>query len=185
MVSGFLAAEVTHAWEIAAVVTLLVCAAFLSGISRTIKYPRSRKGETSDNHFGTRVADPYRWMEELSSPELKEWIDAENAITLDYLSGLPARAALQSRITELYNYPRVTAPRFVGRRWFYTPNTGLQRQDVVFTREMLNGPETVVIDPNQLSPDGSTALSSFDPAPDGQHFAYGESEGGSSWSALL
>ena len=71
---------------------------------------------------------------------------------------------------------------FEGRHWFYSRNTGLQRQSVVFTRETLTGPETVAIDPNQLSPDGSVALSGFVPAPDGQHFAYGQSEGGSDWS---
>jgi prolyl oligopeptidase len=121
-------------------------------------------------------------MEDLNSPELKQWIDAENAVTAKYLDSLPARDVLKTRITELYNYPRVTAPRYVARHWFYNRNTGLQRQSVVFTRETLGGPETVVLDPNQLSPDGSTALSSFDPAPDGQHFAYGQSEGGSDWS---
>jgi prolyl oligopeptidase len=123
-------------------------------------------------------------MEDLNSPELKRWIDAENAITFKYLDALPDRDALKTRITELYNYPRVSPPRFEGRHWFYTRNTGLQRQSVVFTRETLNGPETVVLDPNRLSPDGSIAMSSFDPAPDGQHFAYGQSEGGSDWSTF-
>jgi len=165
------------------------CVAALSGTllaaqTRTFKYPQPRKADTVDNYFGTRVADPYRWMEDLNSPELKRWIDAENAMTFKYLDALPARDALKSRITELYNYPRVTAPRYAGRHWFYSRNTGLQRQSVVFTREALNGPETVVVDPNQLSPDGSIALSSFDPAPDGQHFAYGQSEGGSDWSTV-
>jgi prolyl oligopeptidase len=154
------------------------------GIAGAIAYPQARKGETFDDYFGTRVADPYRWMADLGSPELQQWIDAENAITRTYLDGLPVRDGLRSRITELYSYARVTAPSFVGHRWFYNRNTGLQRQDVVFTREMLNGPETVVIDPNQLSPDGSIALSSFYPAPDGQHFAYGVSDGGSDWSTL-
>jgi prolyl oligopeptidase len=123
-------------------------------------------------------------MEDLNSTELKQWIDAENAITFKYLDGVRARDGLKARITELYNYPRVTTPRFVGRHWFYSRNTGLQRQAVVFTRETLAGPEKVVIDPNQLSPDGSTALSSIDPAPDGQHFAYGQAEGGSDWSTF-
>ena len=123
-------------------------------------------------------------MEDLNSPELKQWIAVENAITFTYLNSLPARDALKSRITELYNYQRVTAPKFVGGRWYYNHNTGLQRQAVVFTRETLNGPERVVIDPNQVSPDGSTALSLFDPAPDGRHFAYGQSESGSDWSTV-
>ncbi len=150
----------------------------------SFKYPQPRKSDVTDNYFGTRIADPYRWMEDLNSPELKQWIEAENAMTSTYLDSLPLRDALKARITELYNYPRVTPPRYVGRHYFYNRNTGLQKQSVVFTRETLTGPETVVIDPNQLSPDGTTALSSFDPAPDSQHFAYGLSEGGSDWSTV-
>jgi prolyl oligopeptidase len=76
----------------------------------------------------------------------------------------------------------VTAPRYEGRHWFYSRNSGLQRQSVVFTRETLNGTETVALDPNSLSPDGAIALSGFVPAPDAQHFAYGQSDGGSDWA---
>ena len=76
----------------------------------------------------------------------------------------------------------MTPPRYAGRHWFYNRNSGLQRQSVVFTRETLNGSETVALDPNRLSPDGSVALSGFVPAPDAQHFAYGQAEGGSDWS---
>src|SRR5581483_4451811 len=150
----------------------------------TLTYPVARKGDTVDTYGTTTVADPYRWMEDLNSPELKKWVEAENAVTFKYLDALPQRDALKKRITELYDYRRVTIPHYEGRRWFYTRNTGLQRQNVVFTRETLSGPETVVVDPNQLSPDGSVALSSFDPAPDGQHYAYGQSEGGSDWSTI-
>ncbi len=170
-------------------IALIACAAavwssVLPAQAPSFAYPQARKGETVDNYFGTHVADPYRWMEDLNSPELKQWIDAENAIAFKYLGGLPVRDALKARITELYNYRRATAPRFVGRHWFYNRNSGLQRQSVVFTRESLNGPERIVIDPNQLWPDGATALSIFEPAPDGQHFAYGQSEGGSDWSTF-
>ncbi|OLC43401.1 MAG: hypothetical protein AUH43_20950 [Acidobacteria bacterium 13_1_40CM_65_14] len=161
-----------------------MCGSVLMAQTSSFKYPQPRKGDTSDNYFGTKIADPYRWMEDLNSPELKPWIDAENAVTFKYLDSLPVRDALKARLTELYNYPRVTPPRYVGRHYFYNRNTGLQKQSVVFTRETLNGPETVVLDPNQLSPDGTTALSSFDPAPDGQHFAYGQAEGGSDWSTF-
>jgi prolyl oligopeptidase len=147
-------------------------------------YPQARKADTVETYFGTKVADPYRWMEDLNSSELKQWIEAENAVTFKYLDALPVRDTLKTRITELYNYPRMTTPRYVGRHWFYSRNSGLQRQSVVFTRETLSGPETIVIDPNQLWPDGATALSSMEPAPDGQHFAYGQSEGGSDWSTV-
>src|SRR5678816_4043477 len=76
----------------------------------SMKYPQPRKGDVVDDYFGTRVADPYRWMEDLNSPELKQWVDAENAVTFKYLAALPVRDALKKRITDLYNYPRVTMP---------------------------------------------------------------------------
>src|SRR5258706_16072439 len=123
-------------------------------------------------------------MEDLNAPEVKQWVDAENAVTFKYLDGLPARDTLKTRITALWNYPKVGTPRYQGRHWFYNRNSGLQRQSVVFTRETLNGTETVALDPNGLAPDGSIALSDFVPAPDGQHFAYGQSEGGSDWSTV-
>jgi prolyl oligopeptidase len=165
-------------------------AAFLMGIASGSSvvaqsspgYPPARKAHVIEDYFGTKVADPYRWMEDLSSPELKQWVDAENAVTIRYLDALPQRDALKARITELWNYPKVTPPRYEGRHWFYSRNTGLQRQSVVFMREALNGPESVALDPNSLSQDGSIALSGFFPAPDGHHFAYGQSEGGSDWS---
>jgi len=164
-----------------AVIALIVVAA-AAAVRAQIKYPQARKGEVVDQYGDTGVSDPYRWMEDLNSAELKKWIEEENAITFKYLEGLPVRKALQTRITELWNYPKVGFPRFEGRRWFYARNSGLQRQSVVFTRETLSGPETVAIDPNQLSPDGSIALSSWYPSPSGQHLAYGQAEGGSDWS---
>jgi prolyl oligopeptidase len=169
----------------------LVEAAFLIAIAfgsslveewPSLSYPLARRADVIDDYFGTKVPDPYRWMEDLNLPELKQWVDAENALAFDYLNALTHRDFLKARITELWNYPKVTPPRYEGGHWFYSRNTGLQRQSVVFMRETLNGPETVVLDPNSLSPDGSIALSAFVPAPDGQHFAYGQSQGGSDWS---
>ena len=162
--------------------TLLICGAGLLAQSPSLMYPRARKSDVVDEYFGMKIADPYRWMEDLNAPEVKEWVDAENAVTARYLDSLPQREALKKRITELWNYPKVTPPRYEGRHWFYNRNTGLQRQSVVFTRETLNGSETVALDPNSLSPDGSIALSGFVPAPDARHFAYGQSDGGSDWS---
>ncbi len=164
-----------------ALLIVLMCATSLFAQS-SVKYPQPRKGDVADNYFGTTVADPYRWMEDLNAPELKQWVDAENAVTFKYLDSLPVRDVLKKRITELWNYPKVTMPRYEGRHWFYNRNSGLQRQSVVFTRETLNGSETVALDPNKLSPDGTMALSGFVPSPDAQHFAYGQSEGGSDWS---
>src|SRR5439155_973928 len=100
----------------------------------SLKYPQPRKGDVVDTYFGTKVADPYRWMEDLNSPEVKSWIEAENAVTFAYLDALQQRDVLKARISKLWDYPKVTMPRYEGRRWFYNRNTGLQKQSVVFTR---------------------------------------------------
>ena len=164
---------------------LLTCIAFGSSVlaqSASLTYPVTRRSDVVDEYFGTKVADPYRWMEELDSPELKQWVESQNDLSFKYLSGLPARDELKARITELWSYSTVTPPQYEGGHWFYSRNTGLQRQAVVFMRDALDGPEAVALDPNTLSPDGAIALSGFVPAPDGRHFAYGLSHGGSDWS---
>src|SRR5580765_2995267 len=178
--------EIMHqrTWR-AAFLIAMACGTVLLAQSSSMTYPQPRKGDVVDDYFGTKVADPYRWMEDLNAPEVKQWVEAENALTSRYLDALPQRQALKTRITALWNYPKVTPPRYEGRHWFYNRNSGLQLQSVVFTRETLNGSETVALDPNSLSPDGSVALSGFVPAPDALHFAYGQSEGGSDWSTYF
>src|SRR5688572_10521120 len=146
-----------------------------------IQYPATRKVDTVANYHGTRVPDPFRWMEAIDRPEVAEWSKAQNAITLPYLASLPGRHIFHARITSLYNYPRSGMPWFEGGRWYYSKNSGLQRQSVWYSRQSLDGPEQLVLDPNQLSPDGSVALSGFVPSPDGRYLIYGQSEGGSDW----
>ena len=167
-----------------AILWLFATAVAIAAQDARMDYPRAAKGTVVDDYFGTKVADPYRWMEDLNAPELKKWIDAENAITFKYLDALPDRDVLKKRITELWNYPRIGMPRYRGRQWFYTRNTGLQRQSLLFVRETMTGPEKVAIDPNELSPDGSIAMSYWAASPDGQHLVYGQSEGGSDWSTV-
>lgn len=169
---------------------LIVLAAYLAptlALAQTapVTYPATRTVDVSDRFGRATVADPYRWLEELNAPETAQWVAAENAVTNAYLATLPMREPLKTRITELWNYPRVTAPRWQGGRWYYSRNTGLQRQSVMYSRATLDGPEQVVLDPNKLSPDGSIALSGFVPSPDGRYVAYGQSEGGSDWSTYL
>ena len=147
-----------------------------------ITYPPTRTVDVVDHYGSAAVADPYRWLEELNSSETAQWVAAENAITNSYLATLPLREPLRARITDLWNYPKTSAPRWDGGRWFYSRNSGLQRQSVVYARERLDGPEHVVLDPNTLSPNGSIAMSGFVPSPDGRYYAFGQSDGGSDWS---
>ena len=146
-----------------------------------VQYPATRTVDTVTNYFGTSVPDQYRWLEAIESPEVAAWIKAQNAVTMPYLASLPGRDSFKARITALYDYARTGVPFWEGGRWFYTKNSGLQKQSVWFTRRTLAGAERVVLDPNQLSPDGSIALSGFSPSPDGKMIAYGQSEGGSDW----
>src|SRR5256885_14261263 len=97
-----------------AVAAAVSCVVVLAAQDASFRYPAARKADTRDNYFGTSVADPYRWMEDLNSPELKQWVDAENVVTTTYLDALPVRDAFKARITELYDYPRDTVPRYEG-----------------------------------------------------------------------
>ena len=163
--------------------TLCILAALATpAAAQQITYPETRRVDHTDVYHGTRIADPYRWLEDMNAAQTQQWIAAQNAVSSKHLSELPGRDAIQRRITKLYNYPRVSTPYWEGGNWFYSRNTGLQRQNVIYTRPSLDGPERVAIDPNTLSPDGSVSLSNFVPSPDGRHFAYGQSEGGSDWS---
>ena len=172
-------------------VRFLLAASILAGFAPATaqqpslpQLPATRTVDTVTDYHGTLVADPYRWLEAIESPEVTAWAAAEDRVTMGYLRALPGRDALKERITALFNYPRTGAPFWEGGRWFYSKNSGLQRQNVWYTRPTLDGAEEVVIDPNQLSPDGSVALSAFAPAPDGRHVAYGQSEGGADWMTV-
>lgn len=149
--------------------------------AQRIQYPATAKVDTVDDYHGTKVADPFRWLEAIESPAVADWIKAQNAVTMPYLERLPGGDIFKNRITALYNYARSSAPFYEGGRWFYVKNSGLQRQSVWYSRKALDGSEELVIDPNVLSPDGSVAMSGFIPSPDGKVFAYGQSEGGSDW----
>ena len=152
--------------------------------AQKLKYPVARKVDTITDYHGTKVPDPYRWMEEIDGKDVAAWVKAENAVTMPYLDALPGRDVLKARMTALYNFPRTGVPYWEGGRWWYSKNSGLQKQNVWYARETLNGADKLVLDPNQLSPDGSTALSDFTPSPDGTKYVYGLSEGGSDWVTL-
>jgi len=154
----------------------------LSATAQRIRYPATARDRTVDDYHGTRVPDPYRWLEDLNSERTAAWVKEQNAVTEQYLSSLPQRATLLKRMTALWNYPRTSVPRRLSSNvLFYQRNSGLQRQGVVVARSSAQTPPKVIIDPNAMWPAGDTALAQFEPAPDGRHIAYGVSAGGADW----
>ena len=146
-----------------------------------LTYPTARKVEQTDDYFGTSVSDPYRWMEDVDSAELKTWVDAENELTQSYLAEVPSREAMQKRLMELINFERYTAPARRGSRYFYSHNSGLQNQNVIYWNEGLKGEPKVLLDPNTLSADGTVAISGLSITDDGSLAAYSIADAGSDW----
>lgn len=147
-------------------------------------YPESKTLDHVDDYHGTKVADPYRWLEEDLAPDTLAWVDAQNALTRSILDG-PERDAIRKRLTDLYNYPRTGLPEKRGPRYFFTHNTGLQNQAVLYVRDGLHGDARVLLDPNALSPDGTVALTAFESDDRGELVAYGLSKSGSDVQDIL
>src|SRR2546428_13328774 len=149
--------------------------------AQTLQYPPARKGDVVDDYHGTRVADPYRWLEDPDSPESRGWIDAENRLTEGYLSQIPERAALRKRLTALWNYPKYGAPFHKAGRYFFFKNDGLQNQSVLYKQASLTASPETLLDPNLLSEDGTVAVSTLAGSEAGRLLAYGASASGPDW----
>lgn len=147
-----------------------------------LRYPATRTGPETDDHHGSEVPDPFRWLEQSADvPEVRAWIEQQNEVSHQFLNALPARTELQERLTELWNYPKAGAPWQRGGRFFQFRNTGLQNQDVLFTLDSPQAEGHVLLDPNELAADGSASLGSVSVSPDGRFLAYGVNHGGSDW----
>lgn len=148
-----------------------------------LSYPAARPGTQVDDYHGTRVADPYRWLEDVDSPETKAWVAAENKVTFDYLATIPERAGIRNRLTTLWNYPKYDTPTRVGDLLFYPENSGLLNQSILYVKDG-SKPARVLLDPNTLSTDGTAALSVSEPSPNGKMLAYAVSFAGSDWQEV-
>ncbi|MPZ73161.1 MAG: prolyl oligopeptidase family serine peptidase [Nitriliruptorales bacterium] len=146
-----------------------------------LRYPPARRGDVVDDHHGTKVADPYRWLEDTDAEETRRWIAAQNELTESWLAEVELRDALRARLTELMDHPRAGAPWRRGDRWFQMRNTGLQNQDVLWTMPAADAEGEVLLDPNLLSVDGTIALTAQSVTEDGSLLAYATSEAGSDW----
>ena len=144
-------------------------------------YPVAKKIDQVDDYHGVKVADPYRWLEDLDSQDTRNWVEAENKVTFAFLESVPSRTAIKDRLTKLWNYEKYGVPFKEGNRYFYTRNSGLQNQSVLYTVTSLDGVAKEVLDPNTLSTDGTVALSGTQVSNDGKLLAYSLSASGSDW----
>jgi prolyl oligopeptidase len=143
-----------------------------------VTYPPASRSDLVETLHGIPVADPYRWLEDDASGETRAWVDAENRLTRAFLDG-PERTALAAELTTAFSHPRVTSPLVRGRASFFSYNTGLQPQAVLYVQEAPNTPPRPLIDPNTMSADGTVALTAIEPSPDGTLVAYAVSQDGS------
>lgn len=149
-----------------------------------LQYPQTKKGETVDVYFDTKVADPYRWLEDDKSTETAAWVKAQNEVTYGYLSTIPFRETLKNRMEKLWNYEKIGAPSKEGNYTYYSKNNGLQNQSVMYRKDT-KGVETVFLDPNTFSKKGTTSLGGVNFSEDGSKMAYSISEGGSDWRKVI
>ena len=157
--------------------TLSAAVVAQSGLS----YPETRKVDHVDIYHGTKVPDPYRWLEDDNSPETKAWVEAQNKVTFAYLDKIPFRAQLTERLKKLYDYAKYSAPSRKGDYFFFRKNDGLQNQSVLYIQKGIDGQPEVLIDPNTWSKDGTTILTAFAPNKDATLAVYGISRAGSDW----
>ncbi|MAB22753.1 MAG: S9 family peptidase [Idiomarina sp.] len=152
--------------------------------TQSMSYPDTRKGDVVDTYFGTEVADPYRWLEDDRSEETENWVKAQNEVTFAHLESIPYRETIEKRLTELWNYEKISAPFKEGDYTYFYKNDGLQNQYVVYRQKGDEEPE-VFLDPNTFSEDGTTSLAQLTFSDDGSLAAYSISEGGSDWRKII
>ncbi len=151
---------------------------------KRLNYPQTRRVDHVDTYFGTKVEDPYRWLEDdvRNSPEVAEWVKVENRLTESYLAAIPQRETIRRRLTELWDFAQYSPYMKEGGRYFFFKNDGLQNQPVLYVTDSLEAKPRVLIDPNTWSKDGTIALGEMGFSEDGKYLAYSRSEAGSDWS---
>jgi len=159
-------------------------AAPTAATAKKYDYPKAKTDNVVDDFHGTKVKDPYRWLEDPDADATMKWVAAENELTHGFIQSEPSRDAIEKRMTKLWNYPKYTLPRKEGDRYFFSKNDGLQNQAVLYMQETLDSDATVVLDPNQLSEDGTVALRNQSYSKDGKYLAYGLSSSGSDWQEI-
>ena len=161
--------------------SLLSCTVAASAPAQTpLSYPSTRRASQVDDYHGSKIADPYRWLEDTDSPETRAWVQAQNQVTFGYLASIPERTAIRNRLTQVWNYPKYDVPEKFDDRLFFSENSGLLNQSIYYVKDG-DRPQRVLIDPNTLSSDGTASLATTAPSPNGKLLAYSISFAGSDW----
>ncbi len=171
--------------SLASFAALLLAAVPIAAIAAPLAYPPTATVPQADTFFGTTVKDPYRWLEGDVRTEkpVEDWVAAQNRVTNAYLATLPQRDAIKARLTQLFDFERISIPIARAGKIFYRRNSGLQNQAVLLVREGDAEPRTL-IDPNGWAKDGATALAEWLPSNDGRHIAYAVQDGGTDWRTI-
>jgi prolyl oligopeptidase len=149
--------------------------------SAQLPYPETRKDSTVEDYHGTKIADPYRWLEDDRSDETKNWVTAQNKVTFGFLDKISYRADWLKRLEEINNYPKYSSPSKKMEYFYFSKNDGLQNQSVIYRQKGLDGKPEMVIDPNKFSADGTTGLGTFSLSKNGKYAVVGKTKGGSDW----
>lgn len=169
--------------KIIPLLAIAACSTFQMN-AQTQRYPETKKGTQTDNYFGTNVADPYRWLENDTAAETAVWVKEQNSVTNNYLAQIPFRQKIHDRLTELWNYERISAPSKEGEWYEFYKNDGLQNQSVLYVKKGLKGNPEVLLDPNKLSTDGTVAIQATGFSKHQKYFAYAVSASGSDWQEI-
>ncbi|UQA56759.1 prolyl oligopeptidase family serine peptidase [Polyangium aurulentum] len=145
-------------------------------------YPVARKGDVVETLHGVKVADPYRWLEDMHSAETRAWLDAESALTRRWLEGVPRRDSIAERIAAAGDFERISPPRHKGKHWFVLRTSGQQEQPVLHVADAPTDEGRPLVEFSKISPDGKLGFAGFSPSPRGTYVAYGLSQGGSDWT---
>jgi prolyl oligopeptidase len=164
--------------------SILLTYGFIKSSTIKVEYPKTKKVEQVDDYFGTKVSDPYRWLENDTAAETAEWVKAQNKVTFGYLEQIPFRDKIKQRLTKIWNFPKFGVPFREGNFYFFFKNDGMQNQSVLYIQDGLEGEPKVFLDPNTFSKDGTIALSDVRASKDAKYMAYTTSVGGSDWNEI-
>lgn len=165
------------------IISILTTGTMLS-TAQQITYPKTKTVKQVDNYFGTKVADPYRWLEDDKSAATADWVKQQNEVTTNYLSSIPHRNEMKDRLTQLWDYPKMGVPFRKGNFLFYYKNSGTQNQSVLYVQNITTNEERILLDPNKMSKDGTLSLGTVSVTKDGQFLAYSYAVSGSDWNEI-